>query len=481
MPQPQTTARTIRRIILAVALILVLSIVGIAGYGYSRVAASLPQQSGEALLGSLTAPVEVRIDDRGVPTIMAATLTDAIAAQGFLDAQERFFQMDLARRYPAGELAGLFGKRVLASDKRQRVFRFRAVAGEVYSRIPARQRALVDAYSEGVNAGLVALGDVPPEYLLLRQSPKPWAPEDSILVMHGLAIGLAQDASYERMVAVMDEALPPELVRFLTPQTDRDDAPILNDSPDDPTGGYIPQPIPGPGVVDLREREDFENGIEIEDSIVREPDLTPMASNNWAIAGARTAHQGAIMANDPHLWHSVPNVWRRSRLIWPGGDAVGVNTPGFPGIVIGANEHLAWGFTNTTGDFQDHILIEANPDDPEQYKVAPGQYESFGEIVETIDIAGGAVEELKIRTTEWGNVVREDHNGNPLVLKWAALDPSLQNLNLAELMSAGTLEEGVELMRTFRGPSQNAVLTDDRGRIAWVVAGYLPNRIGFSR
>jgi penicillin amidase len=480
MPQPRTTARRIRRIILAVLAIALLIAVGLAGYAYSRVVASLAQTSGVAALPGLTAPVEVAFDNRGVPTINAATLTDAIAAQGFLDAQERFFQMDLARRFPAGELAELLGSRALASDRRQRAYRFRAVAEAVYERLPGRHRAILDAYAQGVNAGLDALGDVPPEHLLLRAAPAPWKPEDCVLVMESLAIGLAQDAQLERMVAVMDEALPPELVRFLTPATDRDDAPILNDYPRDPTGGYVPAPIPGPAAVDLRRRAPIDNGVHLEESIVGEPQLAPLASNNWAVAGDRTAHHGAILANDPHLWHGVPNVWRRARIIWPGGDAVGVNTPGFPGIVIGANAHIAWGFTNTTGDFQDSILIEPNPDDPAQYKAAPGEYAPFGTITETIRVKGGEPELLAIRTTRWGNVVAEDHHANPLVIRWAALDPAMQNLNLLEMMSASTLEQGFELMRTFYGASQNALLADDRGRIAWVVTGYLPNRTGFT-
>lgn len=490
MSTPRTTIRRIRRTILAVLAIALLTVVGLAGYAYSRVAASLAQQSGKATLAALTSPVEVDFDARGVPTIRAATLTDAVAAQGFLDAQERYFQMDLARRFSSGELAGLFGRRALASDRRQRAYRFRAVAQELYGRLPARHLALVDAYTSGVNAGLDALGEVPPEYLLLRQTPRRWAPEDCILVMEGLAIGLAQDAGFEELVQVMDEALPPELVRFLTPETDRDDAPLITDNPDDPTGGYVPMPIPGPGVVDLRERAPASDGagdgagdgaIDGEDgAIVADPSLAPLASNNWAVAGDRTAHHGAICANDPHLWHSVPNVWRRSRLVWPGGDAVGVNTPGFPGIVIGANDHLAWGFTNTTGDFQDDVLIETNPDDPDQYLIAPDQYEPFVDVIETINIAGAESEELIVRTTKWGSIVARDHHGRPLALKWAALDPDLQNLNLLGLMSATTLEEGVELMGSFRGPSQNALLADDKGRIAWIVTGYLPRRAGFS-
>ncbi|MCB9839139.1 MAG: penicillin acylase family protein [Phycisphaeraceae bacterium] len=480
MPQPRTIARRIRRTILAIVAVALLIAVGLAGYAYSRVVASLPMDSGDADIDGLTAPVEVTFDDRGVPTIRAATLLDAVAAQGFLDAQERYFQMDLARRYAAGELAELFGARALASDRRQRPFRFRDVAGKLLARTPARHRAILEAYANGVNSGLAALGDVPPEYLALRAEPAPWRPEDSILIMEGMAIGLAQDAEYERMIAVMDEALPPELVRFLTPATDRDDAPILNENPGDPTGGYVPMSIPGPDVVDLREREPYENGLDVEESIVGDINPAPLASNNWAIAANKTSRHSAILANDPHLWHSVPNIWRRSRLVWPGGDAVGVNMPGFPGVVIGANEHLAWGFTNTTGDFQDLIQIETDPENPAQYLAAPDGYTPFGAVVETIRVKGGAAEELVVRTTKWGNVIGEDHHGAPLVMKWAALDPELQNLNLLDMMSATTLEEGFELMRTFRSASQNAVLADDRGRIAWVVTGYLPDRQGFS-
>jgi len=480
MPSPKNPARTIRRVCIATLAIAILSALGLAAYAYSRLAASLPQRDGAAILPALTAPAQVEFDDLAVPTIRAATLPDAIAVQGFLDAQERFFQMDLARRAAAGELAALVGPRALATDRRRRADRFRHVAQQTLANTPPRHRALLTAYTRGVNAGLAALGDVPPEYLALRREPEPWRPEDCFLVSASLALGLAQDAALERMVAVMDEALPPELVRFLTPATDRDDAPILYDDPADPTGGYRPAPIPGPGVIDLRDRAPADEPIEVEETIVADPDLAPFASNNWAVAGARTARGDAICANDPHLWHSVPNVWRRSRLIWPGGDAVGVNTPGFPGIVIGATRNVAWGFTNTTGDFQDHVLIELHPDDPNLYKIAPGEHEPFTIITETIEVAGAEPERLDIRITKWGAVIGEDHNGNPLALKWAALDPDLQNLEIFDLMSARSLDAAVEIMRRFRGPSQNAVMAGDDGRIAWVVTGYLPRREGFT-
>ena len=176
-----------------------------------------------------------------------------LRGQGYLHAQERFFQMDLLRRSSAGELAELFGERALAADRGQRPFGYREHARRLRAALPAEQNAWLDAYTDGVNAGLADLGARPPEYWLAGAAPRPWQPEDSLLVVLTFYTMLSNNESYERAQGVMHAVLPPPLYDFLTPSTSRFDRPVLGSSPSDPTGGYVPLPIPGADVVDLRQ------------------------------------------------------------------------------------------------------------------------------------------------------------------------------------------------------------------------------------
>ncbi len=214
---------------------------------YALVAASLPRRAGEARLPGLESPLTVALDARAIATVRGESFTDVLRGQGYLHAQERFFQMDLLRRSSAGELAELFGERALAADRGQRPFHYREAARRLRSALPAEQNAWLDAYSEGVNAGLADLGARPPEYWLAGAAPRPWQPEDSLLVVLTFYTMLSNNDSYERGQGVMHAVLPPPLYDFLTPSTSRFDRPVLGSSPGDPTGGYLPLSIPGAG------------------------------------------------------------------------------------------------------------------------------------------------------------------------------------------------------------------------------------------
>ena len=271
---------------------------------YFVVAAALPRRGGEAPLPGLAASVSVALDSRGIPTVRAESFLDALRAQGYLHAQERFFQMDLLRRASAGELAELFGERALANDLGQRPFSYRERAQRLRATLPPEQNAWLDAYTEGVNAGLKDLGARPPEYWVAGAEPRPWLPEDTLLVVLTFYTMLSNNESYERGQGVMHEVLPEPLYEFLTPSTSRFDRPVLGASPNDPTGGYVPLPIPGPDVVDLRTRAAPQSGGPTR----VEPPLLGPASNNWAIDATRSADGRAIVANDPHLSLRLPNI-----------------------------------------------------------------------------------------------------------------------------------------------------------------------------
>lgn len=438
---------------------------------------SLPVYTGETTISGLTAPVTIRRDVQAVPIIEGAAALDVMTAQGFVHSQERFFQMDLARRYAAGELAEVVGPPMLATDRTMRHHRFRSVAAAVVAALTPEDRAILDAYVRGVNAYLAQAAAPPPEYALLNAKPAPWTAEDSILVILSMYDALHREASVEARMGVMQEAMPAELVAFLTPDTTRDDSPLILEP--DGTNGHRPALIPAPEIIDLRTRTTADAAAAwLMDDLI-EPRPLLAGSNNWAVAGTRTTDGRAIVANDPHLMLAAPVLWYRCELAWPGHRAVGVSLPGVPWIVIGSTDHLAWGVTNATADFQDWIIVEVDPDDPSRYRTPQG-WEPFGEIVETIRVRGGADEPLTLRATRWGVVQAMDHRGRPMVLRWTAHDPAMTNLGLMRMINARTLEEGLAVARAWRGPSQNVVMADATGRIGWVISGGYPNRAGFS-
>jgi penicillin G amidase len=435
--------------------------------------ASLPAASGSVALPGLAAPVSVTRDAAGIPVITGESEADVLRGLGFVHAQERYFQMDLMRRSAAGELAELFGAEALAFDRQQRARLYREQALRIWGELPLRHRELLTAYAEGVNAGLAALSARPPEYLLLRQRPAPWAAEDALLGQLRFFDMLSGNPTFEARVGTMALALPPELVAFLTPDLTRFDAPVIT-PPGDETGGYVPLAIPSARVVDLRQ----EIPSPREHRAVRVyGDLIP-GSNAWAVAGSRTAHGEALAANDPHLGISVPNTWFRAELVWEGRHLRGASVPGVPGIVLGSSDRLTWGFTNSLVDQVDLVVVEVDRTDPRQYLTPEGR-EPFSRFTEVIAVRGGEGERLEVRATRWGPVVGEDARGRPLALRSPVYDPGRLNMGLLEMAHARTLEEGVEILRSWYGPAQSAVLADADGRVAWLITGFLPDRRGF--
>jgi penicillin amidase len=436
-------------------------------------ASSLPRRDGAAELPGLGTIVEVELDAHAVPRLRGASLGDALAALGFMHAQERFFQMDLTRRSAAGELAALVGRRALPADRAQRPYELRRRAGAWLERLPAEHRRWLEAYVRGVNAGLSDLGAVPPEYLLLGESPAPWTAEDSLLVAYAICTMLSENERYEKSHAVMQAALPPAVYAFLTPSTTRFDRPVVFPR-DDRTGGYVPMPIPDARVLDLRERRAPEPGQR-----VVEPPLAGPGSNQWAAGASRSVRGDALLANDPHLQLRMPNTFYRAELYWPGRAVRGASIPGLPGIFIGASETLAWGATVSYADQSDWIVIEVDEHAAERYRTADGLI-PFGTATYEIAVAGEPdLEQLEVRTTQWGPVLDVDGLGRPLVLEATWLADGGMSLDLLELMRTDSVAQGLAVVSRFRGPSINWMLADTRGAIGWGVNGPVPRRSGF--
>jgi len=478
-PSRRTRSASIRlgRTAIPVLAVLVMAGIGVGAWFHARVQASLPLLDGEVLLAGLRAPVTVERDALGVPTIRGVSRLDVARATGFLHGQDRYFQMDLMRRSTAGELSELVGKAALGWDRRIRVHRFGSVARTVLANTMAADRELLQAYAEGVNAGLAALHDKPFEYVVLRVTPSPWQAEDTVLVLLSMFVELNDsNGRYESALGLVHDLLPRPMFDFLAPWGTEWDAPLVG-------GPIVTPPVPGPEVLDLR-RFGRAAAPPAETS-VSGPEGSAVGSNNWAVAGKRTAHGGAILANDMHLGLAVPNTWYRASLVWPDAEQpgrkvviTGVTLPGAPGVIAGSNSRVAWGFTNSYGDWTDLVVVEVDPSDPDFYFAPDGRHR-FERAQETIKVRGGGNESLEVVSTIWGPLVDKDHLGRPRALRWTAHEPAAVNFNLFRLEGARTLEEALDTANSSGIPPQNFVCASPDGRIGWTVAGILPRRVGF--
>jgi penicillin amidase len=474
-----------RRLIRAAALLLgLLLLLGVAAglYVRAQLRASLPQLEGTLRVPGLSAPVTIDRDALGIPTIRGASREDVARAIGVLHAQERFFAMDLSRRRAAGELSALVGPRALAADREVRVHRFRAEAQRAVKTMEPRARAVLDAYAAGVNTGLTSLHRAPFEYLLLRQDPRPWLPEDSLLVVLSMFITL-QDytGSYESTLATMNDVMPKAMVDLMAPDGTEWDSPIVG-------APFSTPPIPGPDVYDLRARRmEKRDRIRLrppppETSLLPSRSDESVGSNNWVVSGRLTEDGAPLVANDMHLAVRVPNTWYRASLEWPGDDAsmrlIGITLPGAPALVVGSNTHVAWGFTNTYADWSDLILLDVDPQDPTRYRTPDG-WRTFDRYDEVIEVAGGPAERLPVSWTMWGPVVEPDFRGRPRAMRWVAHDADRLAVVSAALENARTVEDAFEAVNGLGAPGQNFVVADAQGHIGWTVYGSIPRRVGF--
>ena len=350
--------------------------------------------------------VSVDRDDLGVPTIEGSSRVDVARATGFVHAQDRFFQMDLMRRRSAGELSALFGEATLSIDCRYRLHRLRTVAVQVVEGLDPKNRELLSAYAEGVNEGLKQLASRPPEYWIISASPEPWRIEDSILVVHSMYLELNdEEAVLESRQAFLRDCLPSPAADFLTSADASWAAPV--------DGGQLAStPVPEPATYDLRELA----GVDFGPTHTTQESLGNLDgnSNGWAVSGRHTDSGSAIVANDMHLALRLPNTWYRMRLRVQGAspsiDVTGVTLPGIPTVVAGSNGRVAWGFTNSYGDWTDRVQLELDPQDRNRYLTDSG-YRAFATYEEPIKIKGMDKVLHPLRYSLWGPVVNNHRGG----------------------------------------------------------------------
>jgi penicillin amidase len=437
---------------------------------------------GQLSLSGIHGFISIERDSSGVPTIHASNRNDAAFALGFLHAQERFFQMDLLRRKSAGRLSELFGERALPLDVRYRRHPFQKIANEVLQQAPKQHQDLLDAYTHGVNAGISRLSAKPFEYTVLGVEPKSWNRTDSILVMLTMMTELQQmDGEREIALGALAESVPDELFDFVVRSGSRWDAP-LDDSI------LAPPMLPDASIWSIHDRESSNTNLEAQ--VPGAPDallalLSPddamfNGSNHWAIAAEHSKHGHGILASDMHLSLGVPATWYRAVMRTPCLDGitrrlVGVTLPGTPALVEGSNGEVAWGVTNSYGDFGDIIELIPDPDDPKSYRTPEGP-KSIEVIKETISHRNG-VSLPEYEWTIWGPVVA-NRDGRRFVHHWVGDDVHAIDTELFELETARTVAQATDVCNRAGAPHLNVAMVDADGNIGWTLCGRIPRRLG---
>ncbi|PWB71301.1 MAG: penicillin acylase family protein [Anaerolineales bacterium] len=472
---------------------------------------SFPQIDGEIQLEGLDGSVDIYRDAMGIPHIYAATQHDLFFAQGYVHAQDRFWQMDTWRHIGSGTLSEMFGSGQVETDTFLRTLGWRQTAEAEYAQLDATSKAILDAYVAGVNAYLkdhdttalsleyAILGLLSPDYEI-----KPWTPINSLTWGKAMAWDLRGNMGEEIERAVLLKTLTPKQVAELFPAYP-EDHPVIVNKIGGGTSANMPVyasafDIPAETLVALQ------HNASLLDRALG-PAGDGIGSNSWAVSGSRTTTGMPLLANDPHLGIQMPSIWYQVHLeCKPVSDACPFNVAGFtfagvPGVVIGHNDHVAWGFTNVGPDVMDLYIEKVNPDNPDQYEVN-GQWVNFETRTETIDVVGGDPVEITIRSTRHGPVISEvygplKNEGDPkdkefipfkdragielpeqyvIALKWTALTPSTPFQAIWGFNQAQNWEEFREAARGFHVPAQNLLYADVDGNIGYQMPGDIPIR-----
>jgi penicillin amidase len=546
--------RWIRRILGGLAALVVVALLVVAGATAVAVRRSHPSTTGALALPGLTAPVSVERDAEGVPTIVASDVGDLFRAQGFVHAQDRYWEMDFRRHVTAGRLSELFGASQLGTDRFIRTLGWRRVAEAELDLLEPDTRAMLDAYAEGVNAWTAGRtgSALSLEHALLPLTaasgyrPEPWTAADSLAWLKAMAwdlrsnleqelerarllsVDLGPGRAWEDLFPAFDAERHPPILPWGGGVVDGVFAPAAG-TPVGPVGpvatgvaGAAPEaPVvatsadasadPGGGAADgtAAQRATLaDDGIRAAlDAaavvLASSPDLLGdgsegIGSNSWAVAGAMTSTGGAMLANDPHLAPALPSIWYQVRLrcapvteACPY-DVAGFSFSGVPGIIIGHNDRVAWGFTNLGPDVADLVVERLDGADV----VTPAGAVPLEVRTETIRVAGGADVAHEVRIGPNGPLISDvgdDYaelgagpiaSGAPggdafaVALRWVALDPAPTADAIPRLMRARDFDEFRAAGARFQVPSQNLLYADVDGHIGYQAPGLIPVRDG---
>jgi penicillin amidase len=436
--------------------------------------------------------VTVRRDERGIPYIEAKNDEDLYLVQGFVTASDRLWQMDLFRRSARGELAEIFGagpsNSVLEEDKRHRTLGFAQVTEAEVAQATPQAQALLAAYAKGVNAYIASLDakSWPPEFQLLQYKPRPWTPADSLIVVKNFFESLSSTWRLDIMREALAD-LPPDKRAAMLPETSPLDVLVVGKDDKVKSSVQVAQ-------ADQLGLKHSQISAALAASLAKDAEVEARslarlglyadalaASNNWVVSGKHTAAGKPLLANDPHLAPSSPPIWYMVHLSAPGVRVAGVTAAGLPGVVIGHNDHIAWGFTNVGPDVQDVYLEKFDPKDAHRY-LTPAGWRDAEVRHEEIKVRKGFTDAatdtqtLDVTVTRHGPIVLEK-DGKRYALRWTALDPKLNNSDgVYWLNRARNWSEFQKALSHYTPPMQNMVYAGSDGHIGYYAAGVVPIR-----
>jgi penicillin amidase len=474
--KPFGSGRAFAFLVIAVLLV----VLGALVWAYSIARSALPQLDGSLKVSGLSAKVTVIRDEHGVSTIKATNLDDLFFAQGFVTAQDRLWQMDIMRRFAAGEISEILGDEFLPHDREQRILGLRVAARKAIEVSSGQNRAHFEAYARGVNAYIELHRDrLPIEFRILKYSPRRWTPEDSTLIASQMVKDLNhypyRDAlDREKILAKLGPEMtsdlyvnmswhdrPPTATRLsLEKKLDRD---IDEENP--------PRHPPVSSVAREETGVAFQNLASAPES---DADARMViGSNNWVVSGAHTISGKPLLSNDMHLGHQMPNLWYEAHLRCGNFDAAGVTLPGLPYVIVGHNQRIAWGFTNVGPTVEDVYVETFNP--AGEY-LTPEGWKTPEHRSEVIHVKGKADVMVDVALTRHGPIITEIVPGETrkLALRWTLYDGTHDPF--FEVDSAQNWEQFRTAFSAFDAPGQNVVFADVDGNIGYQATGKIPLR-----
>ena len=454
------------RVLLGSAVILLVVFGAMVVFGSRLLKKSLPQTDGEQSLSILSQSVTVYRDEYGVPHVFAQNEDDLWRAAGYVAAQDRLWQMDFTRRAVRGALSEIFGEATLAEDKFLRTWGFNRIAKRIAENLSPQSRRMLEAYAEGVNAFIEKnKSRLPLEFSILQYKPEPWKIEDSIGFIRLMAFNL-------NFAWFFEPALGKVADRYGLPMTMEIFPAVLENTP-----AIVAETPKGIGA---RLDDFFQLALRTRAKLGMPPAV--LGSNSWAVSGARTTSGKPLLANDPHLGLTLPAVWYEMHLVAGSElEVAGVTLPGLPGVVLGHNRDIAWGFTHGMIDDLDFYLEKINSTNPDEYW-RDGVWKKMEVLEEYISIKGRREPELfKIRSTIHGPVVDAinavaQNDSLAVTFRWTGFEATDEMRATCMLNRAKSWNEFLEAMRYFQVPNQNAIYADVAGNIGYYSCGFVPIR-----
>lgn len=446
---------------------------------------SLSQIEGTLTLSGLRAPVEVIRDTWGVPHIYAANTDDLFFAQGYVQAQDRLWQMELWRRYNGGRLAEILGEPAVEHDRLLRLLQYQGPWDDTeFSSYHPEARQIFTAFASGINAYIEQHRDnLPVEFRLTGLTPEPWTIRDVALRVPARSLASARA---EIRFALEVARLGPEAAArearqdpFIEVTVPRGlDLSLLSQQVLDALEGTLPVlPFPRPPLLDAY--RNLPGAVASAD--LGTPERSP-GSNNWAFRGMHTATGAVLLANDPHRQVANPSLRYIVHLVAPGWDVIGATEPAIPGVAIGHNGRVGWGLTIVGTDYDDVFVEELNPSNPAEARWQGAWYPLRVE-TDTIAVRGGGTRTVQRKYSRHGPIFYEDTaNHRAYALRSTLQEPGtaeyLGALRLNQASLTPTCREFLEHQRYYLAPSENMVCGDVEGNIAWHASGLAPRRVG---